>query len=69
MTQYIIGGVLLLVVLGIGAAFYYGRRSGREGQQNKDLKKTVDVREKQLEEANKPRDVKSTVDSLRNGDF
>ena len=57
----------IIGLVGFGAYWLYNR--GRQAQRGDDLEKTVDVREKQLAEANKPRDSASVVDSLRKGDF
>jgi hypothetical protein len=62
--------IAIAVIIGMvasGAYWLYNR--GKQAQRGQDLEKTADVREKQLEEANKPRDPKSVVDSLRSGGF
>ena len=66
---YVWIGFASAVLLVVGLAFYYGRKSGREAQDAANLKKTVSIREKQLEEANKPRDPQSIRDSLLNDNF
>jgi uncharacterized membrane protein YvbJ len=66
---YVIAAVVALAIIGVGVAFFMGRRTGRESQRVDNLTKTVSIRDKQLVEANKPRDPQSVVDALRKGDF
>lgn len=60
--------IFAILALAAGAAYWLYNR-GKQAQRGQDLEKTADVREKQLEEANKPRDPQSVVDSLRSGEF
>ena len=60
--------IAAIIAMMAGGAFWLYSR-GRKAQRADDLEKTADFREKQLEEANKPRDPQSVADSLRRGDF
>lgn len=69
MTQYIIAAIVLAVIGGGLALFIYGRRSGRESQQNRDLKKVEEVQDEQAKIAAQPRDRDTTVKRMRDGTF
>jgi len=66
---YVWIGFASAVLLVVGLAFYYGRKSGREAQRVGDLQRNADVRAKQLQEANKPRDIDAVVKAARDGTF
>lgn len=67
--QYVTYALAALVLATLIGAFFYGRRSGRESQRVGDLQKTATIRDKQLDEANKPRDPKTVIEALKKGTF
>jgi uncharacterized membrane protein YraQ (UPF0718 family) len=69
MTLYIVAGLVLVVIGGFITVFIYGRQSGKNAQQNTDLKVIDETQDKQLEAANQPRDAESIADKLRKHEF
>ena len=67
--QYVTYALAALVLATLIGAFFYGRRSGKESQRVGDLQKTATIRDKQLDEANKPRDPATVITALKNGTF
>jgi LPXTG-motif cell wall-anchored protein len=67
-TTYIWLGFLGLILLLIGGAFLYGRRSGKDAIAADVASKTADVTAKQAQaQADAPRSKDAIIDRLRNG--
>ena len=67
MTYVWLGFIGLILVL-IGGAFLYGRRSGKDGVARDVAEDAAEISQKQAEaQANAPRSKDAIIDRLRNG--